>query len=105
MDLSEKRLCEVRCFGTNDDMSNWAPKPKFMLAEGDTYMKRPDDDTYSLLAVNYLKLDKVPAYNESWAPIVEGIHEGQLLWDDRRDSLSQLGNRRLRREERLHGQY
>ena len=35
-DLSEKRLCEVRCFGTNDDMSNWAPKPKFMLAEGDT---------------------------------------------------------------------
>ena len=48
VDLSEKRLCEVRCFGTNDDMSNWAPKPKFMLAEGDTYMKRPDDDTYSL---------------------------------------------------------
>jgi hypothetical protein len=79
VDLSEKRLCEVRCFGVNDDMSNWAPKPKFMLAEGDTYMKRPDDDTYPLLAVNYLKLDKVPAYNESWAPIVEGIHEGNFF--------------------------
>jgi hypothetical protein len=79
VDLSEKRLCEVRCFGTNDDMSNWAPKPKFMLAEGDTYMKRPDDDTYSLLAVNYLKLDKVPAYNESWAPIVEGIRAGNFF--------------------------
>lgn len=38
MDLSEKRLCEVRCFGANDDMSNWAPKPKFMLAEGDIYL-------------------------------------------------------------------
>jgi hypothetical protein len=79
VDLSEKRLCEVRCFVTNDAMSNWAPKPKFMLAEGDTYMKRPDDDTYSLLAVNYLKLDKVPAYNESWAPIVEAIHEGNFF--------------------------
>jgi hypothetical protein len=79
VDLSEKRLCEVRCFGTNDDMSNWAPKPKFMLAEGDTYMKRPDDDTYSLLAVNYLKLDKVPAYNESWAPVVEGIQKGNFF--------------------------
>ena len=67
------------CFGTNDDMSNWAPKPKFMLAEGDTYMKRPDDDTYSLLAVNYLKLDKVPTYNESWAPVVDGIQKGNFF--------------------------
>jgi hypothetical protein len=79
VDLSEKRLCEVRCFGVNDDMSNWAPKPKFMLAEGDTYMKSPGDDTYPQLAVNYLKLDKVPAYNESWAPIVEGIHQGNFF--------------------------
>jgi hypothetical protein len=79
VDLSQKRLCEVRCFGVNDDMSNWVPKPKFFLAEGDTYMKRPDDDTYPMLAINYLKLDKVPAYNESWAPIVEGIHEGNFF--------------------------
>jgi len=79
VDLSQERLCETRCFGVNDDMSNWAPKPKFMLAEGDTYMKRPDDDTYPFLAINYLKLDKVPAWNESWAPIVEGIHEGNFF--------------------------
>ena len=65
--------------GLNDEMSNWAPKPKFMLAEGDTYMKRPDDDTYPFLAINYVKLDKVPAYNESWAPVVEAIHEGNFF--------------------------
>jgi hypothetical protein len=29
-----------------------------MLAEGDTYMKWPDDDTYPKLAVNYVKLDR-----------------------------------------------
>ncbi len=68
MDLSEQRLCEVRCFGTNDDMSNWAPSPKYMIAEGDTYTKWPDDETYPQLTVNYLKLDRVPAYyNESWS--------------------------------------
>ncbi|MFZ2020865.1 MAG: hypothetical protein ACLPZY_05305 [Terracidiphilus sp.] len=79
VDQSQTRLCEVRCFGVNDDMSNWAPKPKFMLAEGDTYMKVPSDDTYPLLAINYLKLDKVPAYNESWAPVVEGIRAGNVF--------------------------
>ena len=79
VDLSEKRLCEVRCFGTNDDMSNWAPKPKFMIAEGDTYTKRPDDETYPLMAVNYLKLDRVPLYNESWSPIVEGLRAGNFF--------------------------
>jgi len=79
VDLSQPRLCEVRCFGVNDDMSNWAPKPKYMLAEGDTYMKAPGDDTYSSFAVNYLKLDKVPLFNESWAPIVEGIRAGNFF--------------------------
>jgi hypothetical protein len=79
VDLSQKRLCEERCFGLTDEMANWAPKPKFMLAEGDTYMKVPSDDTYPLLAINYLKLDKVPAYNESWAPVVEGIRAGNFF--------------------------
>jgi hypothetical protein len=79
VDQSQQRLCEVRCFGVNDDMSNWAPKPKFMLAEGDTYMKVPSDETYPLLAINYVKLDKVPAYNESWAPVVEGIRSGNFF--------------------------
>ena len=78
-DLSEKRLCEVRCFGTTDDMSNWAPKPKFMIAEGDTYTTWPEDEMYPQLAVNYLKLDRVPLYNESWAPIVEGIRAGNFF--------------------------
>jgi hypothetical protein len=78
-DLSEKRLCEVRCFGAMDDMSNWALKPKFMIAEGDTYTKWPEDETYPQLAVNYLKLDRVPLYNESWAPIVDGIRSGNFF--------------------------
>jgi hypothetical protein len=79
VDLSQRQLCQERCFGLTDEMSNWAPSPKFMLAEGDTYMKVPGDDTYPLLAINYLKLNKVPAYNQSWAPIVEGVHKGNFF--------------------------
>ncbi|HZY72077.1 MAG TPA: hypothetical protein VFE22_03105 [Edaphobacter sp.] len=78
-DLSQQRLCEVRCFGTEDDMSNWAPKPKFMIAEGDTYTKWPSDETYPYLAVNYLKLDRVPSYSDSWAPITESIRRGDFF--------------------------
>ncbi len=78
-DLSQSRLCELRCTGTGDDMSNWAPKPKYLIAEGDTYTKWPDDETYPLLAINYLKLDKVPLYNESWEPIIEGMRQGNFF--------------------------
>jgi hypothetical protein len=78
VDLSEKEECEVRCFGVEDDMSNWAPKAKFMITEGDTYTKWPDDETYPQLAINYLKLDKVPLYNESWSPVLEAIRRGDL---------------------------
>jgi hypothetical protein len=78
VDLSEKRLCPIRCFGTNDDMSNWAPKPKFMLAEGDTYMKVPGDDTYPSFAINYIKLDKVPAYNDGWQSVVDAMRAGDF---------------------------
>jgi hypothetical protein len=78
VDLSEKRLCEVRCFGVMDDSSNWAPKPKYMLAEGDTYTKWPDDETYPLLAVNYVKLDRVPSYREGWGMILDAMRSGNF---------------------------
>jgi hypothetical protein len=78
VDLSEKEECEVRCFGVEDDMSNWAPKAKFMITEGDTYTKWPDDETYPQLAINYLKLDKVPLYNESWSPVLDAIRRGDF---------------------------
>ncbi len=77
-DLSQPELCQVRCFGTVDDMSNWAVKPKSLIAESDTYTSYASDETYPQLAVNYIKLDRVPLYNESWSPIVEGIRAGNF---------------------------
>ena len=78
VDLSEKRLCEARCLGLLDDMNNWAG-PKYLLAEGDTYMKYPDDETFPQLVVNYVKLDRVPGFDEGWTPVVDALRAGEYF--------------------------
>ncbi|MEJ7609289.1 MAG: hypothetical protein WKF37_24210, partial [Bryobacteraceae bacterium] len=78
VDLSQKRLCEQRCFDLLDDMNNWAG-PKFMIAEGDTYMKYPDDETYPQLMVNYVKLDRVPKFKDGWASVVKALRDGDYF--------------------------
>lgn len=90
VDQSEKRLCESRCFGLLDDMNNWAG-PKYMIAEGDTYMKYPDDETYPELVVNYVKLDRVPAFREGWSPVLKAIRSGDYFVSSGEVLLSKWG--------------
>lgn len=79
-DLSEKRLCEKRCFGTLDDMNNWSTADrKYAVAEGDTYMKYPDDETYPHLIVNYLKVAKLPKFDDDWSPILKAMRAGDFF--------------------------
>lgn len=78
VDQSEQRICEKRCLGLLDDMNNWGD-PKYLIAEGDTYMKYPDDETYPQLMVNYVKLDRVPKFNESWSPVLSALRSGDFF--------------------------
>ncbi|HMJ63392.1 MAG TPA: hypothetical protein VK493_16600, partial [Bryobacteraceae bacterium] len=78
VDQSEKRLCEQRCLGLLDDMNNWAG-PRYMIAEGDTYMKYPDDETFPQLVVNYVKLDRVPKFSDGWTPVVDTLRAGNYF--------------------------
>jgi hypothetical protein len=78
VDLSEQRICEERCFGTLDDMNNWG-KAKYMIAEGDTYQKFPEDETFSHLIVNYVKLDRVPRFDEDWSPVLKAMRRGDYF--------------------------
>jgi hypothetical protein len=75
VDLSQKRLCEVRCLGLLDDMNNWTG-PKYMIAEGDTYMKYPDDETFPQLVVNYVKMDRVPKFSDGWSSVLHTMRAG-----------------------------
>jgi hypothetical protein len=79
VDLSEERLCQVRCFGTLDDMNEWSPTPKYMIAEGDTYQTFPEDDLYAQLAVNYVRLAGVPKFSDGWAPVVHALQSGDYF--------------------------
>src|SRR3989442_4445931 len=77
MDLSESRLCEWRCFDSADTMNNLYAgsglRPKYIIADIDTYKKGPEDDLYPNFPVNYLKIDRVPGADEDWSPILRAL--------------------------------
>lgn len=77
VDQSEKRLCERRCLGLMDEMNNWTG-PKYLIAEGDTYMKYPDDETFPQLIVNYVKLGRVPRFDAGWDPLLAALRAGDF---------------------------
>jgi len=79
VDQSQPRICEQRCLGLMDEMNNWGAGAKYMIAEGDTYMKYPDDETFPQLIVNYVKLDHVPAYKEDWTPLAKAMRAGDYF--------------------------
>jgi hypothetical protein len=78
VDQSQKRLCEERCLSLLDDMNNWAG-PKYLIAEGDTYTKSPEDETYPQLDVNYVKLDRVPKFSDGWMPVLDALRAGNFF--------------------------
>jgi hypothetical protein len=83
MDLSETRLCEWRCFDATDTMNNLYAgsglRPKYIIADIDTYQKGPEDDLYPNFPVNYLKLDRVPGPDEDWSPVLKALRDGQFF--------------------------
>jgi len=82
-DLSEKRMLEWAGLAAMDDMNNWTAgqglAPKMIVAATDTYMKFPHDDIYPESFVNYLKVDRLPAFDEPWTPIVESMTSGDFF--------------------------
>src|SRR5207244_9389018 len=68
-DNSEARMCEWRCFDAVDTMNNLYTnsglRPKYIIADIDTYRKGPEDDTYANFPVDYLRLDKVAGPDEA----------------------------------------
>jgi hypothetical protein len=83
MDLSEARLCEWRCFDVTDTMNNLYAnsglKPKYIIADIDTYKKGPEDDTYANFPVNYLKIDKTPAADGDVSPVLKALRDGNFF--------------------------
>lgn len=76
-DMSEPRLSR-RVLDLMDDMANWGYK-KHVIAESDIFTMEPENETYAHLNVNYLKMDKLPDYNQGWQPILDVMQQGKLF--------------------------
>jgi hypothetical protein len=59
-------------------MNNWSG-PKYLVSEGDTYNKFPDDEIYPHLMVNYIRLERLPAFDQEWTPITRAIRDGDFF--------------------------
>ena len=82
-DNSEARMCEWRCFDAVDTMNNMyaglGVKPKYIIADIDTYRKGPEDDLYPNFPVNYLKIDRTPGPNDDYSPVLKALRDGDFF--------------------------
>jgi hypothetical protein len=82
-DNSETRMCDYRCFDAVDTMNNLyaglGVKPKYIIADIDTYRKGPEDDLYANFPVNYLKIDKTPGPEDDYSPILKSLRDGNFF--------------------------
>jgi len=82
-DNSEARMCEWRCFDAADTMNNMyantGVRPKYIIADIDTYRKGPEDDLYANFPVNYLKIDRTPGPDDDYSPILKSLRDGNFF--------------------------
>jgi hypothetical protein len=88
IDGSETRLCEYRCLGLFDEMTNWyvdrAMPLKHMQAISESRSdigergKPPYDATYANGPVNYVKLDRLPSVDDM-SSIINAMKRGDYF--------------------------
>jgi len=76
-DLSRERL-GTRCLDLLDDMANWGGR-KHMPGEVDIFKLARSHEIYAHMNINYLDLDKLPAFDEGWKPIVDVLRGGRFF--------------------------
>ena len=54
-------------------------RPKYIIADIDTYRKGPRTTLYANFPVNYLKIDKVPGPDEDWSPVLKALRDGNFF--------------------------
>jgi hypothetical protein len=82
LDRSERRLCELRCLALLDEASNWladdATPPKYIMAISEVQTQAPGDDIYGFQPINYLRLDAVPAPDDT-SSIIQVLQRGDYF--------------------------
>jgi hypothetical protein len=76
-DLSHDQLGR-RALDLLDDMANWGHK-KYVLGEVDVFTIDPTHELYGHMNINYLQLDRVPRFAESWQSVLGGLSNGRFF--------------------------
>lgn len=76
-DLSRPRLGR-RVLDLMDDMANWGQK-KYVPGEVDVFKVDHTHELYGHMNVNYLKLDRLPRFNEDWTSILDTLRNGRFF--------------------------
>jgi hypothetical protein len=76
-DLSHDRLGR-RALDLLDDMSNWGAR-KQLLGEVDVFKIDHTHELYGHMNVNYLRLDRMPRFGESWKPVLDALRAGRFF--------------------------
>ncbi len=76
-DLSWPKLSE-RVLKLVDDMANWGHR-KHAIAESDIFTITHQNEMYAHLNLIYLKLDKIPAYEQGWQPVLDAMRNGKFF--------------------------
>lgn len=76
-DLSQPRLGK-RVLDLMDDMNNWGTK-KTVICESDLFTVTRENEMYAHMNVNYLMLDKLPAYKDGWQPVLDAMQHGRFF--------------------------
>jgi hypothetical protein len=76
-DLSQPRL-GVRSLDLLNDMANWGQR-KYVLGEVDVFKVMPQYELYGHMNINYLKLDKLPRFDDGWQPVLDALRGGRFF--------------------------
>ncbi|HLJ94772.1 MAG TPA: hypothetical protein VKU02_16410, partial [Gemmataceae bacterium] len=76
-DLSRQRLGE-RSLDLLDDMANWGQK-KYLPGEVDVFELEHTHELYGHMNVNYVRLPRLPHFEEGWSPLLAALRRGQFF--------------------------
>lgn len=73
-----KEMLGWRVLNLEDDMANWGRR-KYILGEVDIFKIYNDYELFGTMNINYLKLDKIPHYEDGWQPVLDTLSQGQFF--------------------------
>ncbi len=76
-DLSQPRLGR-RVLDLLDDTANWGAR-KYIVGEVDIFQVDRTTEFYAHANINYLRLDRVPRFEDGWEPVLKALKDGAFF--------------------------